>query len=508
MRNSIFILFVGMILSLTSCRKDFDTVQNTGSLEFSKSTVYLDTVFTNIGSSTYMLKVYNRSKDDIVIPTIKLGKGDSKYRIMVDGMTGNGGTGKVFSNVELLAKDSLFIFIETTASVADADPADFLYTDEIQFYGGSNYQKVDLVTLIQDAVFLYPNRELPTDMKETLTFGGDAESSGIEGHELQTPNELHWTAQKPYVIYGYAMVPNNKTLVIDPGARVHFHSESGLIVDQLGTLKINESNTFDTANPMLNEVVFEGDRLEPMYSDIPGQWGTVWLRGTNSTNIINHLTLKNAVVGLLVDQSTLSINSSQIYDMSNVGILARTATITGTNLALNTAGQANLACTYGGNYSFKHCTFNNNWANSNQVAVTLSNYIENDEGTFDYQPLNQADFFNCIIYGSNRVELFLDKGKDAATAFNYNFNHCLVKFNDEGVNIPNPELYAQIKATATATDGNYIELNPGFENIEKNKLNISAESNAAGKANPTYLLPFDILGISRTKNDLGAYQSM
>jgi len=93
--------------------------------------VYLDTVFSNIGSSTYTLKVYNRSNKDIKIPTIKLGKSDSKYRMMVDGMTGvdednNGvGDGRIFNNVELLAKDSLYIFIETTAKISDANPTDF-----------------------------------------------------------------------------------------------------------------------------------------------------------------------------------------------------------------------------------------------------------------------------------------------------------------------------------------------------------------------------------------------
>jgi len=57
-------------------------VASTGDLKFSRDTVYLDTVFTDIGSSTYTLKVYNNSKNDITIPTIQLGKGlNSKYRM-------------------------------------------------------------------------------------------------------------------------------------------------------------------------------------------------------------------------------------------------------------------------------------------------------------------------------------------------------------------------------------------------------------------------------------------
>jgi hypothetical protein len=72
----------------------------------------------------------------------------------VDGMLGN--SGKLFTNVELLAKDSLYIFYKTTAKIADANPTDLLYTDQIEFDSGANLQTVELVTLIQDAV-LYQN---------------------------------------------------------------------------------------------------------------------------------------------------------------------------------------------------------------------------------------------------------------------------------------------------------------------------------------------------------------
>ena len=114
------LFLLGLVLALTSCRNDFDFEPSTGGLEFSRDTVYLDTIFSNIGSSTYTLKVYNRSDKNISIPSLKLGKGlDSKYRIMVDGMQGN--QGKLFNNVELLAKDSMFIFIETTVDIAEAN---------------------------------------------------------------------------------------------------------------------------------------------------------------------------------------------------------------------------------------------------------------------------------------------------------------------------------------------------------------------------------------------------
>ena len=78
------------------------------SLFASKDTVFLDTIFTNIGSATYNLKVYNRGNDDITIPAISLERGlDSNYRLNVDGIPG-----KDFENIDILSKDSIFIFIE------------------------------------------------------------------------------------------------------------------------------------------------------------------------------------------------------------------------------------------------------------------------------------------------------------------------------------------------------------------------------------------------------------
>ena len=510
MNKAIYILFIGVLITLSSCRKDFDTSPSSGGLEFSKDKVYLDTVFTNIGSSTYTLKVYNRSNKDINIPTIQLAKADSKYRIMVDGMTGedadhNGiGDGKIFRNVELLAKDSLFIFIETTVNVTETEP-NFTYNDKILFDSGSNEQHVDLITLIQDANFIYPNRPLDTGIKETLTI---AHLEGVEGHTL-TDAELHWTNSKSYVIYGYAAVPSGKNLVIDPGTRVYFHSESGLIIDDGATLTVNGTANIIGADGTIttrNEVNFEGDRLEPDFEDVPGQWGTV-LMFSGGSNLITHLTLKNATVGLLVQRNVpetlpnLQIDNSQIYNSSNVGILARAAKITGTNLVISTAGQQCLACQQGGQYDFTHCSFNNNWNNTNQFAVLLDNY-QVDDNNVSSPLLLQAAFKNSIIYGSNNIELYFDK-KGPDNLWNVSIDHCLIKFREAGTSVDGNPLYTSIRGGA---NGNNIIDDPMFYEPNQNKLNIQ-DGPAVGAGNTTYIIPFDILGVSRTSPpDLGAYQ--
>src|SRR5690606_6644905 len=110
----IFFLLAILIAALSGCRNDFEFETTAGNeLRFSKDTVYLDTIFTNIGSSTYTLKVYNKSSKDIKIPEIKLNRGEqSGYRLMVDGLPG-----KSFQNVELLAEDSLIIVVEITGDI-------------------------------------------------------------------------------------------------------------------------------------------------------------------------------------------------------------------------------------------------------------------------------------------------------------------------------------------------------------------------------------------------------
>lgn len=503
MRHYLLLLLLGFGISLTSCRNEFDFEFSNGGLSFSKDTVYLDTVFTNIGSSTYTLKVYNKSDKNISIPSLKLGKGmTSKYRLMVDGMPG-----QEFQNVEMLAKDSMYIFVSVTADVADSNPTDFLYTDQILFGEGSNQQKVELVTLIQDAVFLYPQK-YGDGTTETLPIGGD-EIYGffLDEADATNGNELHWTNTKPYVIYGYAAVPSNKTLLVDAGARVHFHADSGLIVANNGSLQINGTPSLTAS--LENEVIFEGDRLEPEFSEVPGQWGTIWLTQGSTNNSFSNVTIKNATVGILVagnDGTTTPtyINNTQIYNCSNVGILARTGNIDGKNVVINNCGQASFAGSFGGSYEFTHSTFANYWSSPNQTAVLLDDYIQTDAGNI-IEPLVKANFKNCIIYGSTNLGINLKK---QGTTFNYNFDHCLIKFIDLGNQFGTNPLYQ-------FSGSNYVNClfatsfntnKPFFKDPSKNEFIIGQNSVAKGTANATYSTFNDILNNPRTgATDMGAY---
>lgn len=524
MRIFYSVFIVSIVILFSSCRKDFETIPSTGNLEFSKDTIYLDTVFSAVSSSTYVLKVYNRSSNDITIPKIQLAKADSKYRMMIDGMTGvdadnSGiGDGKIFNNVTLLANDSLYVFIETTAKISDA-ATDFTYSDKISFDVGTKQQNVALITLIQDAKFIFPNRSLDTGIKEQIAVNGFADEQGnlSVGHTL-SGDELHWTNEKPYVIYGYAVVPNGKTLIIDKGTRVYFHDGASLIVDANAKLIINgELNLTNTTTGEIllqNEVTFEGDRLEPALENVPGQWGTIYLFSGSNLNKIEHLTLKNATVGIFmqtnIDTNTpsLEISNSQIYGCSNYGILARNSKINATNLVINSAGQASFSGSIGGDYEFKQCTFNNNWNSSKQLAVVVSNYLKLADNTIIKADLVKANFYNCIIYGSNNIELYLDKSDDAAVLFNTDFKNCLVKFRDYGTVLENNPMYHFLTTTPNSNN-NIRNLDPRFFKPNQNKLNIDSNSAAYQMGNTAYLVPYDIINNQRNASlpDLGAYSN-
>ncbi len=492
-----------VLLLGSSCREDFEYEPSKGNLEFSKDTVYLDTTFTNIGSSTYTLKVYNRTRDDVSIPSIRLGKGqNSSYRLNVDGVAG-----KEFENIPLFARDSIFIFIESTFDIAQSGALEFLNTDVIQFDTGDKLQEVQLVSLVRDAIFLYP-RTLADGTKEKLDIGfdGNGDQIVVEGFYLED-GQLNFTNQKPYVIYGYAAVPDGRQLVMDPGTRVYFHKDSGIYVEAGGSLVIH-GELSESQELLENEVIFEGDRLDSELSEIPGQWGTIWIAMGSINNSIDHLTIKNATVGLYVegdavsDSPTLTLKNSQVYNSSSINLWARTATITAENVVLGNAGNTSLYCNLGGNYSFIHSTIANFWSNSFRLgaAVQIDNFT--GDGSSD---LVRGDFVNCIIDGNRFIELELWGNQN--NTFNYSFTNCLIKFRDDaGQFRDNPYYDFENKALFNEV---LLNADANFFDTGAQDFRIKDPSAARDRANfeAANQVPFDLLGKDRTGSpDIGPYE--
>jgi hypothetical protein len=141
--SGFFLLFLA---SLSSCKKDkFDT--NSG-ISFSTDTLLFDTIFTTLGSTTKSIIVRNTQKQSIKISNIKLAGGaTSSYRINVDGDAGIN-----FNDIEIPAKDSIYVFAEVTVN-PNASNLPFIIEDSIQFTTNGKLQQVQLNAYGQNAHF-------------------------------------------------------------------------------------------------------------------------------------------------------------------------------------------------------------------------------------------------------------------------------------------------------------------------------------------------------------------
>jgi len=424
------LLAIGLSATLIQCRKESFITDSGAMLEFSRDTIFFDTVFTNVGSTTQYLKVRNKHNKSILISEIAIENGTgSQYRINVDG-----DNGLVHKDVEILPNDSIHIFVEVTIDPNNTETP-FIVEDNIRFVTNGNVQKVNLAAWGQNAYF-----------HGGLNSCNNPISEVIEGNII-------WPSDKPHVVYGILAVAPGAKLTIQAGTNVHFHSKSGIYVDR-GTLVVQGT--------LENKVTFQGDRLEAEYADVPGQWGIqldcpietgvgptiasiirggIWLYQTRDC-IIEHAIIKNGNMGIQVDTTgydyqsagfALRIKNTEIRNMAGIGLWGQGATIKGENLLLGNCGQASAYLGIGGRYQMDNCTFANYWADNKRSspAFALNNYYEDINENIHVRPLVNCSFNNCIMYGTNAQladfsEFVVDIWPDNEADQSYTFKHCLV----------------------------------------------------------------------------------
>lgn len=386
-------LLAVVLLWSAGCGKVQFSDDPTLELEFSSDTVLFDTVFTTIGSVTLPLKVYNRNQEALRIDEIALSGGsDSPFRVNIDGEVGPSVT-----DWPLLAEDSMWIFLEVTVD-PNSEQTPFVIEDELRFNANGIEQAVSLIAWGQNAHFHGGLNEL---------------------NPLPTCDEV-WTNDLPHVIYGIVEVEPGCKLTIEEGTQVHVHNGGGLLVYQ---------STLDVQGALGSEVVFQGDRLEDSYADVPGQWGIeldfqfeteygieevtaqrggIWLYGGVECTM-DYAILKNGTIGLQVDTTgtstapALDIRNTIIHNMSAYGMYAQGGTIDGFNNLFYDCGQSTAAFTLGGAYRLDHCTFANYWSEGVRQApsVLFTDWYEDINGNIQVRSLEGSQFNNCIFWGNN-----------------------------------------------------------------------------------------------------------
>lgn len=466
MKKTLLLLCIfGSITLFYQCEDKGYVSDNNAKLRLSTDTVFFDTVFSDVGTVTEIITVHNPHNKSILVSEIYLAKGNkSVFRINIDGEPAD----KV-KDKKIGPKDSLFIFIEATID-PNGGNLPLLVNDSIVFITNNNFQDVKLMAWGQDVHYF--NNEII---------------------ETQT-----WTNDKPYLIYNNLLVDSFETLTIEAGTIIHLHWLSSIVV--YGTLIINGTSE--------EPVTFLGDRLEEVYEDKPGQWGTIALLGDENEHYIDHVITRNAISGFQIGhpcidkEVRLKLLNTQILNSLGNGMIVYGAKIQSFNTVVDNSGIRALAILNGGNYEFYHCTFAGN--SGSEPGIVMTNYAEcqeyyRDSATYSiydstymvYNNLKKALFANSIIHGRDpeRGELLVSIDNDYG--FEYLFDHCLMTLNTDSFDVTNSQNFNDIT----------LNRDPKFKDLSEKVFELDTLSPAKDAGNFVFINSFTELAKDLNDND-------
>jgi hypothetical protein len=478
MKQNIHFIFSALILALflatgSSCKKGFKLSK--GNLSFSADTLFFDTVFTTVGSTTKNFKFYNNDNNTLLVESIELMGGEnSPFRINVDGYASD----KV-ENIEIEGGDSLYVFVEVTLD-PNSGVLPMVIEDRIRFRTNGKDQYVQLVAWGQDAYFHYSYI-----------------SEGI--FDL---NEGTWANDKPHVIYGAAFVDSAKTLNIQAGTDIYLH-KNALLYNYKGTLNILGTQS--------NPVTLQGDRLESFYDDVAGQYYGIYFQEARPS-VINYAIIKNGTSGIHLfseDPSntgyTLEISNSQITNCARYGMFIYSgAKVKAENCIIDKNGVHALLVLEGGDFNFNHCNLLGYAGGQDAgAAVGISNYfVDQVNGVTNIGSINEGTITNSVIYGDLDYELAIDTIPDMAITLNFNFSNNLIK--------------SEAIFTSSLFTANIWNQEPVFKNIPERDFSLYSTSPLIGAGSCSFPVTnsfspgTDIVGYTRavcpSAPDIGAYE--
>ncbi len=449
-------LVVGLCLYACDPIEEEVTTSSSARLSFSTDTVIFDTLFSRVGSITKRFKVFNNNKNAVVISQLKLGLSDaSPYTITV-----NGEERSNFANEVILGKDSLLVLVKVEIDPQNQD-LPFLVKDSVVFESNGNQDHVKLIAWGQDAVF-------------------------VNGETLAC--NTTWSADRPYVIYNFALVDTLCTLDVDPGARIYIDNDASLFVK--GSLRLN--GTLDAP------VVVRNTRLDPKFDIAPGQWDGIYFLEGSKGNKVEHAIITNGKHGLRVgspdddSEYDVEVSNTVISHMSVAGVLAFTSDIRAYNTVVYDCGDYLIGNFLGGNYTYEHCTFVNDPTSffREGPSVQFSDNIIADGNSTLSADLN-VKLVNSIVWGNEKNEFSVSVSGERQVTLQVHDN--LIRTTDD--------TYTALGNTISS-ETNY----PGFYNRLAFDYQIDSLGNARDKA-PAIGIAKDILGNERDeKPDYGAYE--
>ncbi|MFY7964650.1 MAG: choice-of-anchor Q domain-containing protein [Chitinophagaceae bacterium] len=383
---------VTAIIVFSSCKKDGFITSADAILRTSEDTLHFDTVFTSLGSTTQYLKIFNANDSKLKLTSVTLmGGTNSFFKLNVDGLPGTS-----FSNIDLEANDSLYMFA-TVRIDPNAANLPFLVRDSIKIEFNGNTKWIQLQAYGKNARFM---------------------------NNVVVTQDSAFTNDKPIVILGSLVVNQNKKLTIQKGTQIYIHPNAPIIIN--GTLNA----IGDTAQN--EKIVFQGIRIDEPYRDYPGSWPGIYFMENSKDNLLQHCIIKNSYQGVIAFSPSinslpkLTLNECIFDNIYDVAIGGTNTNIKGRNCLVSNVGYGLYALS-GGNYSFDHCTFvsiSNYYLSHKKPLITLSNTNEND---VTYNPLN-ATINNSIVYGEGGfVDDEVVTARKASTPFTVSMTNILYK---------------------------------------------------------------------------------
>ena len=386
------IFYLLLIALCAACGNDDSFSASSGlQLSFSMDTLKMDTVFSNIPSSTYAFWVHNNNDAGLKLQTVRLKRGNQTgFRVNVDGVYLDNSNGSQTSNVEIRRKDSILVFVELTAATTQQQAPKLVEDDLLFSLESGREQKVNLRAWAWDAVKMYS----PVIEKDT---------------------EI--ASEQPIVIYGDMTVKEGVTLTLR-NAQLYFHDSSGLEV--YGTLQAENC-------------LMRGDRLDHMFDYLPydrvsGQWAGIHFYKSSTANTLQGTEIRSANEGIVCDSAAISENAYRlrmehciVHNSLNSNISATNARLLLDHCQLSNAGGDCLAV-FGGNVTLRYCTLAQFYPYSAQRGDAL--YFTNRWGKKSL-PL-KLSCEGCIVTGyADDVLTGEDTGD--GTDFLYHFNNCLLR---------------------------------------------------------------------------------
>lgn len=457
----VYIIPAMMLMSLIGCIEDGFTSSPSDLPFFSTDTLDMGIVYTDETTATHRFVVYNPCNKGLMISSVGIsGRDASLLRLNVDGMSG-----RDFSDVEIRANDSIFVFV--SANIPESGSVEPKPMEaKLDFFVNGSVQSVVVVASGQDI-------------------------RRVKGRVITDDTVME--AGFPYQIKDSLVVAENATLTLNPGARLLFHDGARLIV---------RGSLIAQGTPE-SPVILTGDRTGNVITDVSfdlmsRQWYGIDFMETSTSNRIEFTDVSNTSYGvnvygdgITVDSPRLTLVNSRLRNSGDFVLSALGASVEAYGCEFSDAASG-LVYLIGGTHRFDQCTAANYYLFSairNAAWTVIDPYNTKLEEYEDYLP-TRALITNTITYG-----LGADVSEGDLSGWDVFFNNCLFRSKGED-------------------DDNFInslwDSDPLYYTVREDYIfdyRLQPDSPAIGAADPTlseHPLEVDFYGVKRA-SDLGAY---